>query len=152
MLFLETPAQLAGHAGKTIGPSRWLEVPQQRIAAFAEATDDYQWIHLDDVRAQQVLGHAPVAHGYLTLSLLAPISYELIQIEQVGKMINYGLNKLRFITPVLAGDRVRASMTIARASVEDGFVRAIYDVTMDVEGKDKPALAAQSIILYFDKE
>jgi len=152
LLVITTPQQLTLHVGKTIGPGKWIEVSQDRINAFAVATDDHQWIHLDAPRTQRELGHAPVAHGYLTLSLLAPASYDLLRIEHVGRMVNYGLNKVRFIAPVLAGDRIRTTMTISRATQENGFVRAIYDVSVHVERLEKPAMIAQSIILYFDED
>jgi acyl dehydratase len=152
VLTIARPSDLLAHIGAEIGPGNWTNVQQARINAFAEATDDRQWIHLDEKRTQAELGHAPVAHGYLTLSLLAPASFDLIQIENVGRMVNYGLNKVRFIAPVLAGDRIRTSMTIARATQEAGFVRAIHDVVVHVERLEKPAMIAQSIILYFDKD
>jgi acyl dehydratase len=103
-------------------------------------------------RTQKELGHAPVAHGYLTLSLMAPAMYELVQITHVGRIINYGVNKIRFIAPVLAGDRIRASATLARASREDGFVRAIFDVSVTSNRVDKPVMIAQLIILYFNQQ
>ena len=152
MLQIKTARQLADHAGETIGPGNWIEIPQTRINQFATATSDTQWIHLDAARTEAEFGHAPIAHGYLTLSLLAPASYDLIQIANVGKMINYGLNKVRFLAPVLAGDRIRASMTIVRTTLENDHVRAIYDVSVDVERLEKPAMIAQSIILYFDRD
>ena len=152
MLKIETARELADHAGETIGPGKWIDIPQSRINQFATATDDAQWIHLDAERTNAELGHAPVAHGYLTLALLAPASYDLIQIARVGKMINYGLNKVRFLAPVLAGDRIRASMTIVRASLESNHVRTIYDVDVYVERLEKSAMIAQSIVLYFDRD
>ena len=152
MLQIKTARQLADHAGETIGPGNWIEIPQTRINQFATATSDTQWIHLDAARTKAEFGHAPIAHGYLTLSLLAPASYDLIQIANVGKMIKYGLNKVRFLAPVLAGDRIRASMTIVRTTLENDHVRAIYDVSVDVDRLEKPAMIAQSIILYFDRD
>lgn len=149
---VDTPADLIALAGQTAGPSNWIDIGQERINAFAKATDDFQWIHLDPGRTQSELGHAPVAHGYLTLSLMAPVMYELVQIDRVGRIINYGVNKIRFISPVLAGDRIRASATLVRAAQEDGFVRAIFDVTVNLERVDKPAMIAQLIVLYFNEQ
>ena len=152
MLEIDTPEELLRHVGDTIGPSKWVDIPQSRIAAFADATDDRQWIHLDAERTQKELGHAPVAHGYLTLSMLAVMMYDLVRIENVGRIVNYGMNKVRFIAPVLAGDRVRAEVKIGRVTREDNFVRAIFDVSIFVERLEKPAMIAQSIILYFNQD
>jgi acyl dehydratase len=152
LLEITTPEELLHHVGDTIGPGKWVDIPQSRIAAFADATDDRQWIHLDAERAQNELGHAPVAHGYLTLSMLAIMMYDLVRIENVGRIVNYGMNKVRFIAPVLAGDRVRAEVKIGKITREDNFVRAIFDVSIFVERLEKPAMIAQSIILYFNQD
>ncbi len=152
MLEIDTSEELLRHVGETIGPGRWIDIPQSRIDAFAQATDDRQWIHLDAERTQDELGHAPVAHGYLTLSMLAVMMYDLVRIEKVGRIVNYGMNKVRFIAPVLAGDRVRGEVTINRVTHEDNFVRAIFDVSIFVERLEKPAMIAQSIILYFNED
>ena len=152
MLEIDTPEELLRHVGDTIGPGKWVDIPQSRIAAFADATDDRQWIHLDAERTQKELGHAPVAHGYLTLSMLAVMMYDLVRIQTVGRIVNYGMNKVRFIAPVLAGDRVRAEVKIGRVTREDNFVRAIFDVSIFVERLEKPAMIAQSIILYFNQD
>lgn len=150
MFDVETPDELIELSGRSAGPSSWIEVTQERINAFAHATDDLQWIHLDAARTEAEFGHPPIAHGYLTLSLLAPAMYELLQIRRVGQMINYGINKVRFIAPVLAGDRIRATMSITQAAREGVFVRAIHDVTVNSDRLDKPVMIAQLIVLYFD--
>lgn len=152
MFDVETPEGLIGLTGQVAGPSGWIEVTQERINAFAHATDDLQWIHLDAERTQAEFGHPPIAHGYLTLSLLAPAMYELINVRRVGEMINYGVNKVRFISPVLAGDRIRATVSIAQAVREDRFVRAVHDVTVNSDRLDKPVMIAQLIVLYFDEK
>ena len=152
MLEIDTPDQLVQLVGKTIGPGKWINIAQSRIDAFADATDDRQWIHLDAERTQNELGHAPVAHGYLTLSMLAVMMYDLVRIKTVGRIVNYGMNKVRFIAPVLAGDRIRAEVIIGRATCEDQFVRAIFDVSIYVERLEKPVMIAQSIILYFKQD
>ena len=152
MLEIDTPEELLRHVGDIIGPGRWVDIPQSRIDAFAQATDDRQWIHLDAERTQNELGHAPVAHGYLTLSMLAVMMYDLVRVEHVGRIVNYGMNKVRFIAPVLAGDRVRAEVKIGKITREDNFVRAIFDVSIFVERLEKPAMIAQSIILYFNQD
>ena len=152
MLEIDTPEELLRHVGDTIGPGKWIDIPQSRIDAFAHATDDLQWIHLDGERTHKELGHAPVAHGYLTLSMLAVMMYDLVRIRCVGRIVNYGMNKVRFIAPVLAGDRIRAEVTIASAVREEAFVRAIFDVSIFVERLEKPAMIAQSIVLYFNQD
>ncbi len=152
MLEIDTPQELLRHVGETIGPSKWIDIPQSRIDAFAEATDDRQWIHLDAERTQSELGHAPVAHGYLTLSMLAVMMYDLVRIESHGRIVNYGMNKVRFIAPVLAGDRVRTEVKVSQVVCEDNFVRAIFDVSIFVERLEKPAMIAQSIVLYFNQD
>jgi acyl dehydratase len=152
LFIADRPEDLIARVGETAGPGEWIDITQARIDTFARATDDLQWIHLDASRTQKELGHAPVAHGYLTLSLMAPAMYELVQITHVGRIINYGVNKIRFIAPVLAGDRIRASATLARASREDGFVRAIFDVSVTSNRVDKPVMIAQLIILYFNQQ
>ncbi len=152
MLEIDTPEDLVKHIGKTIGPGCWVTISQSRIHAFADATDDRQWIHLDAERTRGELGHAPVAHGYLTLSMLAVMMYDLVRIETVGRIVNYGMNKVRFIAPVLAGDRIRAQVKIDRAVCEDHFVRAGFDVSIYVERLEKPVMIAQSIILYFNHD
>ncbi len=152
VLEIDTPKELLRHVGETIGPGKWVDIPQSRIDAFADATDDRQWIHLDAERTQNELGHAPVAHGYLTLSMLAVMMYDLVHIETAGRIVNYGMNKVRFIAPVLAGDRARAEVTIGRVTCEDNFVRAIFDVSIFVERLEKPVMIAQSIILYFNQD
>ncbi|MEO1160566.1 MAG: MaoC family dehydratase, partial [Pseudomonadota bacterium] len=152
VLEVDTPQELLRHVGETIGPGKWVDIPQSRIDAFASATDDRQWIHLDAERTRAELGHAPVAHGYLTLSMLAVMMYDLVHIETVGRIVNYGMNKVRFIAPVLAGDKLRAEVTIGRVTCEDSFVRAIFDVSIFVERLEKPVMIAQSIILYFNQD
>ena len=152
MLENNVPEDLLRHDGETIGPGTWVDIPQSRIDAFAQATDDRQWIHLDAERTQSELGHAPVAHGYLTLSMLAVMMYDLVRINNVGRIVNYGMNKVRFIAPVLAGDRARAEVRISKVTCEDNFIRAIFDVSIFVERLEKPVMIAQSIILYFNQD
>jgi len=152
MLEIDTPDELLRHVGDTVGPGKWIDIPQSRINAFAEATDDMQWIHLDAERTRNELGHAPVAHGYLTLSMLAVMMYDLVRIRSVGRIVNYGMNKVRFIAPVLADDRIRAEVSIGKVVREDQFVRAIFDVSIFVKRLEKPAMIAQSIVLYFNQD
>jgi acyl dehydratase len=145
-----TPADLGAHLGLQIGPSRWIAVDQARIDAFAHCTEDHQWIHVDAERASRESPFGgTVAHGFLTLSLLAPMIFEtLLPRVQVRQAVNYGLDKVRFVAPVRAGSRVRAHITIA--AVEDkghGRVVLTTEVAVEIDGVDKPALVAQALVM-----
>ncbi len=136
--------------GLELGPSRWLDVPQARIDAFAEATDDRQWIHVDAERAAAGPFGATIAHGYLTLSLLVPISYELLAVEDASLVVNYGLDRVRFIAPVRSGKRIRDRFVLD--SVEEkapGQILVRHTVTVEIEGEERPALTAQWLGLLF---
>ncbi|MFH9089247.1 MaoC family dehydratase [Streptomyces sp. NPDC017673] len=136
-------------AGGDLGTSEWIEVTQERINTFADATGDHQWIHVDPERAQDGPFGAPVAHGYLTLSLFIPLFTELLEVEGVSMKVNYGLNKVRFPAPVTVGSRIRL---VARlASVEDvpGGVQIAVDGTMEIDGGGKPAAVLQSLSRFY---
>ena len=140
----------AEFVGKDLGASSWQLIDQDRINAFADCTGDHQWIHVDVERAKR---EGPfggtIAHGYLTLSMLAPMQQEIGVIpEDVGQAINYVLDKLRFVTPVKAGSRIR--MRVKLLSVEDrgkGRLLLRTENTFEIEGEDKPALTAESLAL-----
>ena len=144
-----TFATLANWIGKEIGVSSWVTVDQQRINAFAECTGDKQWIHVDVERAKRESPFGgPVAHGYLTLSLLAEMSNEIgiVPKDDVVAAFNYGLDKVRFIAPVKAGARVRARATLAEVTEQSGG-RKLLKVhnTVEIEGESKPALIAETL-------
>lgn len=128
--------------------SEWLAVEQDRIDAFAEATGDHQWIHVDPERAATGPFGGPIAHGYLTLSLLPALTQGLFTIGGLAMSVNYGLDRLRFLQPVAAGSRVRAVVELASTEETARGVRAEYDVTVEIEGSEKPALVARTITLY----
>ena len=137
-------------AGADLGHSGWLEITQERVNTFADATDDHQWIHVDPARAAAGPFRTTIAHGYLTLSLLIPLFSELLEIKGISMGINYGLNKVRFPAPVPVGSRIRLGGTIA--AVEDaggGAVQVTLDFTVEVEGGAKPACIAQGIYRYY---
>lgn len=141
---------LAAHVGQPIGCSSWIAVPQSRIDAFADCTEDRQWIHVDVDRAtrESPFG-APVAHGFLTLSLLPIATYELFAGLRAAKSVNYGIDKLRFIAPVKAGARVRVHVKLLAAEPRpDGFVLLRTENTVEIECEDKPALVATSLGLF----
>ncbi|MCT9009537.1 MaoC family dehydratase [Streptomyces rhizosphaerihabitans] len=136
-------------AGGDLGTSEWTEVTQERIDTFADATGDHQWIHVDPARAAEGPFGAPIAHGYLTLSLFIPLFTELLEVEGVTTKVNYGLNKVRFPAPVKAGSRIRL---VARlASVEDvpGGVQIAIDGTVEIDGGGKPAAVLQSLSRFY---
>ena len=140
---------LQQYVGQSIGTSSWVEVPQSRIDAFAECTEDRQWIHIDVERAKRESPFgAPVAHGFLTLSLIPITSYELLANLKAKKSLNYGLDKLRFIAPVRAGSRIRNHMKLLAAEPrDDGWIQLRTESTIEIEGEDKPALVAVSLSL-----
>ena len=137
--------------GEELGASDWVEVTQSRINAFADATDDHQWIHIDAERAKTDSPFGTtIAHGFLTLSLLPHLAAQAYRVEGAIKMgINYGLNRLRFISPVPSGSRVRARFSLQ--SVEDvaGGVQLTVVATVDIEGGQKPALVAEWLMRYY---
>ena len=131
--------------GQPLGESEWLQVDQDRINQFADATGDHQWIHVDVERAKQGPFGAPIAHGFLTLSLIPTLTGGLIKVDGVRMGINYGLNRVRFPSPVRVGSRVRAS--VKNLSIEDvqGGVQVVNEVTISVDGQDKPACVAETV-------
>jgi acyl dehydratase len=136
--------------GQSIGTSSWIKVEQSRIDAFAECTGDRQWIHIDVERARRESPFgAPVAHGFLTLSLLPIATYELLSGLNATQSVNYGIDKLRFMSPVLAGSRVRNHMKLLAAEPrEDGWTLLRTENTVEIEGQAKPALVAVSLGLF----
>jgi acyl dehydratase len=143
--------ELKSLVGEEIGASDWTEVTQSRINAFADATEDHQWIHLDSERAKTDSPFGTtIAHGFLTLSLLPYLAAQAYKVQGDFKMgINYGLNRLRFVSPVPSGSRVRARFTLH--SVEDvpGGVQLAVVATVDIEGGQKPALVAEWLMRYY---
>ncbi|KQX94819.1 MaoC family dehydratase [Variovorax sp. Root473] len=136
--------------GQSIGTSSWIKVEQSRIDAFAECTGDRQWIHIDVERARRESPFgAPVAHGFLTLSLLPIATYELLSGLNATQSVNYGIDKLRFMSPVLVGSRVRNHMKLLAAEPrEDGWTLLRTENTVEIEGQTKPALVAVSLGLF----
>ena len=131
--------------GSQLGPTDWLEVTQERVNLFADATDDHQWIHVDPERAANGPFGGTIAHGLLTLSLLPHFTHQLYTVDNIAMAVNYGYNKVRFITPVRVGSKIRARAEIAKVDQLDGAVQATVPVTVEIEGSDKPAAVAESI-------
>jgi acyl dehydratase len=134
--------------GAELGPTDWLEVTQDRVNLFADATDDHQWIHIDPERAANGPFGGAIAHGLLTLSLLPHFTHKLYTVDNVAMAINYGYNKVRFITPVRVGAKIRARAQIAKVDQLDGAVQATVTVTVEIDGSDKPAAVAESIVRF----
>jgi acyl dehydratase len=135
-------------AGDTFGPSSWIDVPQEKIDGFAEATGDHQWIHVDPERAKDGPFGTTIAHGYLTLSLLPVASYEVVP-RQGGMAINYGLNRVRFPAPVPVGSRVRATFEVLGVEEHDWGGQATMQATVEREGGDKPVCVAELVFRYY---
>lgn len=132
--------------GQTLGPSDWLLIDQERVQAFALATDDPQWIHLDAERARRESPYGQtVAHGYLTLSLIPGLLRQIFALEGAKLRINYGLNRIRFPAPVLVPSRVRLHAVIAEVSEFTGGVQVVFDVRFDNDRQEKPVCVAQVI-------
>jgi acyl dehydratase len=140
--------ELVAAKGSQLGPTDWLEVEQARVDLFADATDDHQWIHVDPDKAANGPFGGTIAHGLLTLSLLPRFMHELYRVDNVTMAINYGFNKVRFITPVPVGAKVRARSEVADVAKLGGAVQATLVTTVEVEGSEKPAAVIESIIRY----
>lgn len=142
-------ADLPTLAGTDLGWSSWLEVTQDRVNTFADATDDHQWIHTDPERAKDSPFGGAIAHGFLSLSLAVPMWTELLEVEGVGMKVNYGLDKVRFIAPVPVGSRVRMNAVIAEVTEVPGGFQLTVDQTVETESGGKPALAARGLYRFY---
>lgn len=148
---LESPNSLKSLIGQEISVTDWFNISQERIQQFADATLDHQWIHIDVERAHRESPfHAPVAHGFLTLSLLSHLMHEAIAFEKAPRMaVNYGLNKVRFVSPVPAGANIRAQVTLQSVKEAVEHMDAVFNITVEIEGGEKPGCVAEWIVRYF---
>src|SRR5215208_3534123 len=137
--------ELTAAVGEEIGPTDWLTVTQERVDAFADATGDHQWIHVDPERAKDTPFGGTIAHGYYTLSLASRFIEELLKVDGVAMMVNYGLNKVRFPAPLPVGDRVRMHLRLAGVDDIEGGVQLTSELTFEREGGDKPVCVAESL-------
>jgi acyl dehydratase len=142
-------ASLAARIGEEIAVSDWLEVTQERINAFAEATGDDQWIHVDPLRAAASPLETTIAHGFLTLSLVSLLVRKAVTWPPLKMAINYGVNRVRFIAPVAAGARIRARISPAAVEEAGGGLQIIWDVTIECEGAEKPCAVVEWIVRYY---
>jgi acyl dehydratase len=136
-------------AGSDLGTSEWIAITQDRINTFADATGDHQWIHVDPERAAEGPFGAPIAHGYLTLSLFIPLFTELLDVQGVTTKVNYGLNKVRFPSPVKVGSRIRLVGKLAEVQEVPGGVQIAVDGTIEIEGGTKPAAVLTSLSRFY---
>ena len=139
--------QLAAAVGTDLGTSDWFEIDQDRVNLFADATDDHQWIHIDEERATQGPFGGTIAHGYMTVSLIPALTKSIFSIETDGPRLNYGLNKVRFPNPVKVGSRVRAQATLAELADVPAGKQLVVRYTIEIEGEEKPACVAETVVL-----
>jgi len=145
-----TFAELKGLEGADLGFSDWITVDQERINTFADATDDDQWIHVDVERAKTGPFGGPIAHGFLTLSLAIPLWTQMLDVSDCDTKVNYGLDKVRFVSPVKAGAKIRMSAKIASITEVAGGVQLAVDQVIEVEGSEKPAVVAHSLYRFYE--
>ena len=144
-----TVAELPSLEGRELGSSDWFTVSQERIDTFADAADDHQYIHVDPERAKDGPFGAPIAHGFLTLSLAVTFWTELLEVEGVTTKVNYGLDKVRFISPVKVGARVRMNAVVAEVTEIGGGYQLTVDQTIEIDGATKPAVVARGLYRFY---
>lgn len=153
MLTVENPADLKNYVGQTLGTSEWFTIDQAMIDAFAKATGDMNWIHVDVERAKREMpGGKTIAHGYLTLSLIPRLSQTVFRIQERAKGLNYGANRVRFTTPVPVGSRVRLIETLKEAQETGAGLRLHFDCVIEIEGEKRPAMVAETIVLLLNDQ
>jgi acyl dehydratase len=141
--------ELKGAVGESLGSSDWLSVDQKRIDQFADATGDHQWIHVDPERAKDGPFGTTIAHGFLTLSLIPIFTPQVFRVENVKMGINYGVNKVRFTSPVPVNSRLRGSYELSSVDDVSGGVQVTSKVTVELEGSDRPACVAETLVRYY---
>jgi acyl dehydratase len=141
--------ELKAAVGETLGSSDWVTIDQKQIDTFAEATGDHQWIHVDTEKAQNGPFGTTIAHGFLSLSLTPIFGWQVYKVENVKMAINYGLNRVRFTAPVPAGSRVRGTFELADVSEVSGGVQVTSKVTVELEGSEKPACIAETLLRFY---
>ena len=136
--------------GQELGAGAWVTVTQETINAFAETTGDHQWIHVDPERAaRETPFGTTIAHGFLTLSLISSLLRDVVLVAGVRMSINYGLNRVRFVSPVPSGSRIRALVSLGAVTDVEGGVQATWNVTVEREGGEKPCLVAEWLVRYY---
>jgi acyl dehydratase len=140
--------EFAAAQGEQLGPTEWMEISQDRVDQFADVTNDHQWIHVDPERAASGPFGGTIAHGLLTLALVPQFSQQLFRVDNIAMGINYGYNKVRFITPVRVGAKLRARGEISSITELDGAVQAVTTITIEIDGSAKPAAVVEAIGRY----
>jgi acyl dehydratase len=140
--------ELAAAVGADLGTSGWVMVDQDRIDRFAEATGDRQWIHVDPERAKHGPFGSTIAHGFLTLSLLPVMWHELYEVRGVKHALNYGLDRVRFLSPVRAGSKIRGSAKVVDVTRLEGAVQVVVSTNVEIDGSERPAAVVESIVRY----
>ncbi len=149
-LIINSYEEFAAYEGKQLGASEWLLVDQDRINSFADATLDHQWIHVDTARAAEESPYkSTIAHGYLTLSLLPHMWNEIIKVNNLKMMVNYGMDKMRFGVPVITGSKIRLVASLERIENLRGICKAYINFKIEIEGQRKPALQGEAQFLYY---
>jgi acyl dehydratase len=147
MRVFETFDELKSAIGEELGHSDWLEVTQERVDKFADATGDHQWIHVDVERATDGPFGGTIAHGYMTLSLIPQFGAQIFGLETPGAKLNYGVNKVRFPSPVKVGSRIRGTASIAEVTDIPAGKQMVTKFVVEIEGQDKPACVAETVVL-----
>jgi acyl dehydratase len=150
MLTINGIDELRAHAGEDVGVSDWLQVTQAEVDAFADATGDHQWIHVDPARARETPFGGTIAHGYFTLALAPRFLAELLRVDGVAFMVNYGLNKVRFPAALPVGDRVRMRLRLGAVDDMPGGVMLTCEMTFEHEGGEKPVCVAESLAIAYE--
>ncbi len=145
---VSAPADLIGLVGATLGTTDWRTIDQSQVDTFADATGDHQWIHVDPERAARGPFGGTIAHGYLTLALAPAFIAEALTVENVSAALNYGLDKVRFPAPVRVGSRIRAVVDLVSAREKPAGVEAVFRLTYEIDGGDRPACVADAVVLY----
>ena len=145
---LDQPADLLRLVGKPLGSTDWMEITQQQVNLFADATGDHQWIHTDPARAINGPFKGTVAHGYLMLSLAPVVISQILEIRELTAALNYGVDKVRFPAPLRVGSQVRATVALMSARQKTSGVEAVFSLTYEIEGQDRPACVADVVVLY----
>ena len=143
--------EVAAAAGEELGTSDWVTIEQERVDLFADATEDHQWIHVDKERADAGPFGGPIAHGYLTLSLVPFLGSQVFSFDTPGPKVNYGTNKVRFPNPVMVGKRVRAHVTLGEVADLPRGKQCTMRTTVEIEDEDKPGCVAETVVLLLEE-
>lgn len=145
----DSPRDLIGQEGTSFGPSEWLTIEQPRVDGFADVTGDHQWIHIDVARAKDGPFGTTIAHGYLTMSLVNHFLPELVEVRGFSHAVNVGADRLRFLSPVPVGSRIRATGEVVSVEEVKGGIQSVVRVVIEIEGGERPALSVDTISRYF---